>query len=104
MKDHDIWSYIRFIIHLKSIPEAELNGTESHILELFDKEDVSWFPMQRSGRLIKNKLKKEQIKKALLVEANKSADAGLLDKDPRKGMHLSLLALEEKVQVMNSYF
>jgi hypothetical protein len=33
----------------------------------------------------------------LLEAANKAGDAGLLDKDPRKGMHLSLLALEEKV-------
>jgi hypothetical protein len=40
----------------------------------------------------------------LLAEANKSDDIGLLDKDPDKGMDLGLLALEERVREMNSYF
>lgn len=34
-KDHNVWSYLNFIIHLKSIPQTELNGTESYILDLF---------------------------------------------------------------------
>ena len=49
--DHDVWQYVNFIIHLKAIPRTALNGTESYILELFEKEDISWFPMQRSLRL-----------------------------------------------------
>lgn len=50
--DHDVWQYLNFIIHLKSIDSTDLNGTESYILELFEKEDISWFPMQKSQRLI----------------------------------------------------
>lgn len=52
--DHKVWQYLNFIIHLKSITSTELNGTESYILDLFEKEDISWFPMQKSQRLIIN--------------------------------------------------
>jgi len=46
--DHKVWQYLNFIIHLKSIPVTELNGTESYILDLLVKDNISWFPMQKS--------------------------------------------------------
>ena len=60
--DHDLWQYLNFIIHLKSIDSTDLNGTESYILELFEKEDISWFPMQKSQRLLILKKQKEEKK------------------------------------------
>lgn len=45
LMDHDIWQYLNFIIHLKSINQTDLNGTESNILNLFEHDDISWFPM-----------------------------------------------------------
>ena len=49
--DHNEWQYVNFIIHIKSIDPCDLNGTESYILELFEKEEIKWFPMARSRRL-----------------------------------------------------
>lgn len=43
--DHDVWQYLNFIIHLKSIDSTDLNGTESYILDMFDAGEFSWFPM-----------------------------------------------------------
>lgn len=48
INDHDVWQYLNFIIYLKSIDQTELNGTESYILNLFVKDDISWFPMSKS--------------------------------------------------------
>lgn len=62
--DHDVWQYMNFIIHLKSIDPIDLNGTESYILELFEKADLSWFPMQKSLRLIMNRQRAEEQRRA----------------------------------------
>jgi hypothetical protein len=35
LKDHDVWQYLNFIIHIKSIDSCDLNGTESYIYELY---------------------------------------------------------------------
>ena len=63
--DHDVWQYLNFIIHLKSIDSTDLNGTESYILEMFEKEDITWFPMQKSQRLIMVKNMREAHKAAI---------------------------------------
>lgn len=51
-QDHNEWQYVNFIIHIKSIDPCDLNGTESYILELFEKQEIKWFPMGRSQRLL----------------------------------------------------
>ena len=103
--DHDVWQYVNFIIHLKAIPRTDLNGTESYILELFEKEDISWFPMQRSLRLARAQRERHAPKPAAPPPAD-GADgedaAGAAD--PRTAMQASLLSLEEKVREITKKF
>ena len=35
-KDHNMWDYVYYIVHLKSKPTSDLTGTESYILENFE--------------------------------------------------------------------
>lgn len=49
--DHNIWMYLFFIIHLREIESADLNGNESHVLKMFETGDIGWFPMAKSLRL-----------------------------------------------------
>ena len=51
-RDHSVWQYLNFIIHLLSIDTSELNGTESYILALYEVGDHTWFPMGKSQKII----------------------------------------------------
>jgi hypothetical protein len=107
-EDHDLWQYLNFIIHLKSIDATDLNGTESYILELFEKEDISWFPMQKSQRLIMCKQQREAQKQALQQdkEGNNDGDdqAGAGNADPMTGIPTSLAAMEDRVREVSKKF
>ena len=68
--DHVIWNYCFFIIHLQIKDKTDFNGTESEIYSKLQREDVSWFPMHKSIRLMK------ELRKRLsdLSETNQSAE------------------------------
>lgn len=51
-KDHYLWNYVYFIIHLKQKDPSDFNGTESYINTLLDNEAMDWFPQHKSIRLI----------------------------------------------------
>lgn len=104
--DHDVWQYVNFIIHLKAIPRTDLNGTESYILELFEKEDISWFPMQRSLRLARAQRERHAPKPAAQPPADGAdgEDPAAGGADPRTGMQASLLAMEEHVREVSKKF
>jgi hypothetical protein len=95
---------VNFIIHLKAIPPTDLNGTESYILELFEKEDISWFPMQKSLRLARAQSERHAPK------PEKGPPAGAIDEenagaaDPKVAMESNLFALEEKVREISKKF
>ena len=69
--DHNKLNYLNFIIHLRSINSEEMNGTESYILEMFEEDNINWFPMGNSLSLNSQRKKRKEKKKTkmLLLEA-----------------------------------
>lgn len=49
--DHCVWNYVYFIIHLKQKDSSDFNGTESQIYEQLEKEEMGWFPTNKSIRM-----------------------------------------------------
>ena len=62
-KDHFLWNYVYFIIHLNQKDPSDFNGTESYIATLLENEDLVWFPAHKSIRLI-NTLKQRKSAEA----------------------------------------
>ena len=104
--DHNVWQYLNFIIHLKSIDSTDLNGTESYILELFEKQDISWFPMQKSQRLIMIKQDKDNLKHAQALALDNDGDEMVqnLMGDPVSGIPLNIDKLQQKVREVSKKF
>jgi len=46
--DHNLWSYVFLLIHLRRMDPTEMNGLESHIYTLARQQDNSWVPIQRA--------------------------------------------------------
>ena len=47
-KDHNMWDYVYYIVHLKSKPSSDLTGTESYILENFEGKEIGWIPRMKA--------------------------------------------------------
>ncbi|KAF0686010.1 Aste57867_22164 [Aphanomyces stellatus] len=52
-EDHNMWSYLYFIVHLQSRDLIECTGPEAYVKILLDKDDVSWFPQHMAKCLAK---------------------------------------------------
>jgi hypothetical protein len=102
--DHNVWEYLNFIIHLKEIDPTDLNGTESYILDMFEKSDITWFPMQRSQRLDINQDLKEKAKldKKLAAEGpiDESELGAISSKDPFIGIPSNLESIQENISAL----
>ena len=62
-KDHNLWNYINFLVHLKMKDETEFTGTESYCAELLATDDINWIPLHKSivlGSQSKNEEKRIQ--------------------------------------------
>ena len=104
-KDHNVWQYLNFIIHIKSIDSTDLNGTESYILELFEKEDNTWFPMQKSQRLNLQKLAREAAKQAKIKADNDEEDSiNNKNVDPMTGVPVILEKIQEQVDEVSKKY
>jgi hypothetical protein len=69
--DHNPWFYIYFLTHIKLINQSDLNGTESYILEKWEKDDISWFPIGRAGALKELKEEEDAEEEILLKKFGK---------------------------------
>lgn len=47
-KEHYMWNYLFYIAYIKDKSETELTGLESYVKAKIEKEDISWFPCDRS--------------------------------------------------------
>ncbi|RHY74955.1 hypothetical protein DYB38_000480 [Aphanomyces astaci] len=52
-QDHNMWSYLYFIVHLQSLSLVECTGPEAYVKCLLEKDDVSWFPQSMAKCLAK---------------------------------------------------
>lgn len=58
-KDHNLWYYVFYLMHLKSKDQTEYLGIESYVWEKFTQDDISFFPMHRALVLEKHKESKQ---------------------------------------------
>lgn len=106
--DHNVWKYLYFIIHLKEIDPTDLNGTESYILDMFESENINWFPIQQSQRININKEQKEAIKLAKKLAAEgplEGEDKGpISSKDPMISIPSNIENIQENVTAFITKF
>lgn len=58
-REHSVWNYVYFFVHLMKKEKTEYTGMEQYIYELVMEKDISFFPIQRSRMLEKSENKKE---------------------------------------------
>eukprot|EP00743_Colponemidia_sp_Colp-15_P005611 GILK01006033.1.p1 GENE.GILK01006033.1~~GILK01006033.1.p1 ORF type:complete len:1199 (+),score=216.20 GILK01006033.1:264-3860(+) len=46
--DHNVFSYLNFIIYIRNRPVTDCSGVEKYVKAKIDSRDVSWFPMGRA--------------------------------------------------------
>lgn len=47
-KDHNLWMYVYYMVHLYSKDTSDHTGIESMILSRFEEGDISWIPRQKA--------------------------------------------------------
>ena len=53
-KDHNLWFYVFYIVHLVSKDPTEMTGIESYVFDKYLKDDQSWLP--RNNALVTDKV------------------------------------------------
>ena len=41
-----MWNYMFYLYQLEKKDDSDYNGIETFIMECYEKEDISWFPVQ----------------------------------------------------------
>ena len=57
-KDHNLWCYVFYIVHLVSKDPTEMTGIESYVFDMYNAGDVSWLP--RNSALVLTQLENEE--------------------------------------------
>jgi hypothetical protein len=47
-KEHNMWEYVFFLMHLNQKPETEYNGQESYVMKKAAVKDLTFFPVHRA--------------------------------------------------------
>lgn len=47
-KDHNLWQYVYYIVHLQSKDSSEFTGIESYVASLYQFANISWLPRTRA--------------------------------------------------------
>ncbi|EGR32545.1 hypothetical protein IMG5_078330 [Ichthyophthirius multifiliis] len=50
-KQHNVWNYLFYLIHLKIKNQSDYDGTETYVYEKYIQQDISWFPINQSLKL-----------------------------------------------------
>jgi len=62
-KEHNMWNYLFFMIHLYHKPKTEYTGSEQYVSNSVEEQDISFFPILRSITLeeaeMKSRMKEE---------------------------------------------
>ncbi|KAF0991205.1 hypothetical protein HZS_6306, partial [Henneguya salminicola] len=81
-EDHNIWSYLYFIVHLNVKETTDFTGPESYVYDMIKRRNIGWFPRLRCVALSQNdsEIENNEINnlKQTLDETNKSVKV-LLD-------------------------
>ena len=49
-REHNLWNYLYFIVHLRTKDPTEYTGPESFVSSLLDSGDLEWFPRLKVKR------------------------------------------------------
>jgi hypothetical protein len=53
-RDHHLWFYVYYIVHLTSKKYSDYTGVESYVFSNYDKGEITWIPRGRALCLDKN--------------------------------------------------
>ena len=46
--NHNIWNYLFYLYYLKKKDKTEFTGVDTYIMNMIDKDDHFWMPMERA--------------------------------------------------------
>ena len=49
--EHDLWTYVHFLVYLRRKDKTELTGVEYYVWEKLKKLDLSWVPVRSSAAI-----------------------------------------------------
>jgi len=64
--EHNVWNYLYYMVYLNMKDPLEYNGTESYVYDKYDRNDLSWFPIQRAMCFADNKQEDEENLNAII--------------------------------------
>ena len=67
-KEHNLWNYLFYVIHLTLKDPKDYNGTESYVSGKLKMNDISWFPI---GRALSLSLKTENTENSNPIKEEK---------------------------------
>lgn len=47
-KDHNLWKYVQYMVHLRQVDDSDYTGIESYVSYMFEIQDMSWLPRQQA--------------------------------------------------------
>lgn len=47
-KDHKLWNYAFYMVHLYTLDISDHNGVESYVFACFESGDITWMPAYRA--------------------------------------------------------
>lgn len=47
-KDHKLWNYAFYMVHLYTLDISDHNGVESYVFSCFNSGDITWMPAYRA--------------------------------------------------------
>jgi len=72
-KEHNMWQYIFFVVHLNTKDPNQFTGPESYVKSMIDNGDVSWFPVNQAIQLAEHIARQEQSQRDLTCVVNDTA-------------------------------
>jgi len=72
-KEHNLWNYLYFVIHLRTKDETEFTGPESFIFQMIQEKNLEWFPRLRTASVNPETEESEKEELKLLREQVKEA-------------------------------
>ena len=49
-KEHNMWTYVEYILGLRFIDIQETNAINSYVMEKIEKKELGWFPIQKDSK------------------------------------------------------
>ena len=98
-EEHNMWSYLYFIIRIWELDRDEDDGLELRVRKCLETNDISWFPMNKAMRFVGVLTEEEILEQSLLADIH-STEAKLLE-EFRKFQSDTRYAMGNVIQSLN---